>query len=149
MIPENRVRELMLEAISEAEKSAPEDRGTHPRVGAVLADSAGKLLERAHRGESGQGDHAEFLLLTKAKQKGVALKDASIFVTLEPCTARGPGKIPCTERILESGISTVYIGMLDPNPQICGRGETLLRYRITVERFPGDLQAVSKPGTGL
>jgi pyrimidine deaminase RibD-like protein/SAM-dependent methyltransferase len=139
MIPEHRVRELMLEAISEAGKSAPEDHGIHPRVGAVLADANGNTLDRANRGELGRGDHAEYLLLQKAKEKGWALNDASIFVTLEPCTARGPGKVPCTQRILDSGISTVYIGMLDPNPQICGRGETLLRYSITVERFPGEL----------
>jgi pyrimidine deaminase RibD-like protein len=139
MIPESRVRELMQEAISEAERSTPEDSGIHPRVGAVLADSNGSILERAHRGESGRGEHAEFLLLTKAKANNRALRDASIFVTLEPCTARGPGKVACTQRILDSEVSTVYIGMLDPNPQICGRGETFLRYKIAVERFPGEL----------
>ena len=29
--------------------------------------------------------------------------------------------------------------MLDPNPVICGRGETYLRSKLSVERFPGDL----------
>ncbi len=139
MIHAERIRELMLEAIAEAEQSAPEDYGIHPKVGAVLADEHGQIISRAHRGESGRGDHAEFLVLQKAESLAPDLARSALFVTLEPCTARGPGKIPCTQRILDSRIPTIYIGMLDPNPQICGRGETFLRWNLIVERFPSEL----------
>jgi pyrimidine deaminase RibD-like protein/SAM-dependent methyltransferase len=129
----------MIEAINEARKSSAEDAGIHPHVGAVLADSNGTVLGRAHRGMAGRGDHAEYLLLKKAKEQDVDTTKTMLFVTLEPCTARGPDKTPCVEHILNSGVPRVYIGMLDPNPQICGRGETRLRYSLNVERFPHEL----------
>jgi pyrimidine deaminase RibD-like protein/SAM-dependent methyltransferase len=140
MYDQKRALELMAEAIKEAAASVPEDYGAHPKVGAILADSEGKIIARSHRGETGKGDHAEFILLTKASETGYDLSKAVLFVTLEPCTGRGPGKRPCAERIVESGISRVHFGMLDPNPQICGRGETLLRFHgLDVERFPSNL----------
>lgn len=140
MITEERKRLLMLEAIDQAKRSIAEDKGAHPKVGVVLADQDGNILASAYRGESGRGDHAEFLVLNKAKALGHDLNGTVLFVTLEPCTTRGPGKQACADRIRQSGVSQVYIGMLDPNPQILGRGETWLRWcKLDVDRFPGDL----------
>jgi len=140
MIQADRARELMRLAIDEAKKSIVEDKGVHPYVGAVVAGGDGQVIATAHRGETGSGRHAEFTVLSKTAEAQVDLADAELFVTLEPCTARGPGKTPCAQRIAESGIRRVHIGMLDPNPQILGRGETDLRWkRIDVERFPNEL----------
>lgn len=140
MIPEPRTKELMRLAIAEAGKSIVEDHGVHPFVGAVIADGDGQVIASAYRGETGSGRHAEFIVLSKVEKINANLTEAELFVTLEPCTARGPGKIPCAERIVGSGIRRVHIGMLDPNPQILGRGETALRWKgIDVERFPSDL----------
>ena len=138
-MPDARVVEsLMRAAIKESKKSKAEDMGVHPKVGAIIANQDGKILQRAHRGEE-PGCHAEFLCLKKAKEARQNLEDCIFFVTLEPCTARGPGKKPCSKHIIQSGIKKVYIGMLDPNPAICGRGETRLRYDVDVERFPSNL----------
>ena len=140
-MPDDKViRCLMSEAIEEAKKSKPEDQGVHPKVGAIVADGEGNILQRAHRGEQ-LGCHAEYLCLSKAIEAGQDLKDCVFLVTLEPCTARGSGKKACSTHIIESGIEKVYIGMLDPNPGICGRGETRLRYyyHLEVERFPSNL----------
>jgi len=140
LIQPDKAESLMRLAISEAKKSTAEDKGIHPFVGAVLADGNGQVIATAHRDEIGSGRHAEFIVLEKAATKKENLKDAELFVTLEPCTGRGPGKTPCAQRIKESGIHRVYIGMLDPNPQILGRGETYLRWSgIDVERFPNKL----------
>lgn len=130
-----KIKELMLEAVEEAKKSKSEDEGIHPKVGAILADRDLNILHRAYRGEKA-GCHAEYLCIKKAKEARKDLNDCMLFVTLEPCTARGPGKEACTKHILESGIKKVFIGMLDPNPAICGRGETRLRFDLDVERFP-------------
>ena len=81
-----------------------EDLGVHPYVGAVIADGDGQTIATAHRGETGAGRHAEFIALSKARDTKANLHDAELFVTLEPWTARGPGKIPCTQRIKDSGI---------------------------------------------
>lgn len=130
---------LMREAIEEAKKSKSEDHRPHPKVGAILADEAGKILYRSHRGEDNSGGHAEFHILSKAAKDGTSLNQATLFVTLEPCTRRGEKKVPCAIRVAESGIKKIFIGTLDPNFHITGRGEMYLSYQMEVERFPGKL----------
>jgi len=131
---------LMKETVKEALKSKSEDGRVHPKVGAILVNPKGKILHRAHRGEK-KGSHAEYVLLEKARQAGTNLKKAILFASLEPCTQRSPEKIPCVKRVIESGIPTIYIGTLDPNPNINGKGETYLIYEgRVVERFTYEYQ---------
>src|SRR3954447_10194696 len=94
-------RTFMREAIKEIRQSKPEHVGkADPMVGAVLVDRTGKIIGRAHRGKYGTGDHGEFTLLEKA---GVRIPpDAVLYVTLEPCTKRGPRKTPCADRVIAS-----------------------------------------------
>ena len=85
-------------------------------------------LERAHKR---CGDlHAErnaFASLTEPAQ------GATLYVTLEPCCHRGRTP-PCTEAILQHGISRVVIGSRDPNPLVTGKGAALLRqHGVAVE----------------
>src|SRR2546421_5513509 len=109
-------RKFMREASKEMLQSKPEHAGkADPMVGAVLVDRAGKIIGRAHRGKYGTGDHGEFTLLEKAGVR--APSDAVLYVTLEPCTKRGPRKTPCADRIIASGIKHVVIGIKDPNPE--------------------------------
>lgn len=129
------ISHLMQETIEESKRSQSEDQGVHPKVGAIIADPNGNILQRAHRGEE-PGCHAEFLCLNKAKEAGQNLDGCILFVTLEPCTARGPDKKACTTHIINSGIKKIYIGLTDPNPAICGRGQTRLQYHLDVEHFP-------------
>jgi pyrimidine deaminase RibD-like protein len=131
---------LMREALAEAHKSQVEDSRPHPLVGAIVTDDEGNVLLRAHRGENGSGGHAEFLIFEKAQNEQVDLNGKTLFVTLEPCTRRGLGKIPCAVRVGNSGIKRVFIGTIDPNPSICGRGELYLMMQgLEVERFPFSL----------
>ena len=53
-------------------------------------------------------------------------KDATIYVTLEPCCHYGKTP-PCTDAIIESGIKKVVIGSSDPNPLVSGKGVEILR----------------------
>ena len=46
---------------------------------------------------------------------------AVVYSTLEPCTLRG-NQTPCCLRLLDRNVSEVVIGILDPNPDIRGRG---------------------------
>lgn len=124
-------------AVAEAKLSVAEDESPRPKVGALLVDPAtGEVVLAAHRGEIA-GSHAEFCLFSKARQRGIATEGLVLFTTLEPCTTRGVGKTPCVEHVLAAKVSRVFIGTLDPNPMVTGRGETRLSLQdVPVLRFP-------------
>ena len=135
--------ELMQLAIETSKKSKAEDSRTHPLVGAVLADDSGNVIATSFRGEGNNGGHAEYNLLNKVEHGLTNPESCHLFVTLEPCTSRGHGKIPCAQRIVNTSIGNIYIGMLDPNIVICGKGELFLRRNCkSVERFPNKLVRV-------
>ncbi len=118
--------QFMRLALEQAKKCVAEERADPPpKVGAVLVKD-GRVLGEAFRGELGSGEHAEFSLLGK-KLKDAALAGATLYVTLEPCTARNPPKSPCAQHIIDRKIARVVIGALDPNREILGTGVFALR----------------------
>jgi len=127
-------------ALDEMRKSRSEHHDKHdPLVGAVLVSSRGDVLGTAHRGALRVGDHAEFTLLER-ELGAKNLEGATLYVTLEPCTVREPPKVPCANRIVAARIKRVFIGMLDPNPDIQGHGVThLQRNGVEVDFFDLDL----------
>ncbi len=99
----------------------------NPMVGAVLVGDDGTVLgEGWHR--SYGGPHAEAHAIRKAEtQHGPeALRSATLYVNLEPCTHHGKTP-PCTDLILEKGIPRLVVGMIDPFPAVKGRGIRRMR----------------------
>lgn len=93
----------------------------NPLVGALVVKGKKIIAEGYHR-KAGLA-HAEVIALDKAGGKA---KGALLYVTLEPCAHFGRTP-PCVDRIIQSGIKKVIVGMLDPNPLNNGRGIALLR----------------------
>jgi len=100
----------------------------NPMVGAVVV-KRGRIIGRGFHEKCGR-DHAEIVALDDA---GPGARGATLYVTLEPCAHFGRTP-PCVDRIIQSGIKKVIIGMVDPNPLNNGRGIQILRnHKITVE----------------
>ena len=96
-------------------------------VGALLVGPDGTVLgEGAHRTHG--GPHAEARAIQSAEQRHGpdALRDATLYVNLEPCSHHGKTP-PCTNLIIEKGIPRVVVGTIDPFPQAQGRGIRQLR----------------------
>jgi diaminohydroxyphosphoribosylaminopyrimidine deaminase/5-amino-6-(5-phosphoribosylamino)uracil reductase len=93
----------------------------NPMVGAVIVKD-GKVVGKGYHKAAGEA-HAEVNAIDDA---GALAKNATLYVTLEPCnhTGRTP---PCTEKIIASGIHRVVSAMNDPNPGIKGGGLDYLK----------------------
>ncbi len=110
----------------------------NPPVGAVIVRE-GHLLGEGWHEKAGE-PHAERRALADARARGngEALRGATIYVTLEPCSSYGRTP-PCTEAILEAGLARVVYGAVDPDERHRGRADALLR-AAGVEVCPGVLR---------
>src|SRR5580765_5134522 len=90
----------------------------NPMVGAVLVKN-GKIIGQGWHRRAGE-PHAEIDALRDAQNKGNDPKDATLYVTLEPCSTRGRTP-PCTGAIVAAGIKRVVAAAIDPNPVHVGR----------------------------
>lgn len=96
----------------------------NPLVGAVLVKNERIIGEGYH--EYYGGLHAERSALQDCIRRGESPRGAEIYVTLEPCCHHGK-QPPCTDALIEAGVSQVCIGSADPNPAAAGKGPAILR----------------------
>jgi len=113
-------REYMARAIQLAKKGLYTTQ-PNPRVGCVLVKQ-GNIVGEGFHYRAGEG-HAEVNALRAA---GDEAKGATAYVTLEPCSHYGRTP-PCSEALINAGVTRVVAAMVDPNPQVAGRGMTMLR----------------------
>ncbi len=93
----------------------------NPLVGAVVVKND-EIVGKGYHKRSGE-PHAETNAL---KACGNKAKNATLYVNLEPCCHHGKTP-PCTDIIIKSGIKKLVCAALDPNPQVNGRGISILR----------------------
>jgi diaminohydroxyphosphoribosylaminopyrimidine deaminase / 5-amino-6-(5-phosphoribosylamino)uracil reductase len=116
--------------LARALELAERGRGTtrpNPVVGAVVVSDGEVVGEGWH--ERKGGPHAEVVALAAA---GDGAKDATLYVTMEPCTHHGDTP-PCTTAVLDAGIYRVVAGSLDPNAKAGGGLELLRKAGVDVE----------------
>ncbi len=92
----------------------------NPLVGAVVLKD-GTVVGEGFHNKFG-GPHAEVIALQAA---GEQARGATLYVTLEPCCHFGKTP-PCTDAIISAGIQRVVCAMVDPFPQVSGRGVKIL-----------------------
>ena len=103
----------------------------NPLVGAVIVRD-GRIIGEGYHHKYGEL-HAERDALKNCYQNGENPNGATIFVTLEPCCHFGK-QPPCTQALVEAGISRVIVGSRDPNPLVHGKGNVFLReHGVSVE----------------
>ena len=95
----------------------------NPPVGAVLVDAAHRFLAVGAHLDYGHS-HAEVNVFDKLLQ-GASLKNATLYVTLEPCSHNG--KTPaCATMLLGRSLRKIVVASLDPNPLVNGQGRKIL-----------------------
>ena len=104
-------------------KNACCNAAPNPMVGAVIVHN-GIIIGEGYHIRCGE-PHAEVNAIRSVKTESL-LKEATIYVSLEPCSHYGKTP-PCADLIIEKGIPEVVIGCMDPFSMVAGRGIEKLR----------------------
>jgi diaminohydroxyphosphoribosylaminopyrimidine deaminase / 5-amino-6-(5-phosphoribosylamino)uracil reductase len=107
-------------ALQALHSSAP-----NPHVGCAFITDINHQIVTGHTQPPGHA-HAEVMALRDAAAKGLSVKGATAYVTLEPCSHHGRTP-PCCNALITAGIAKVVIAILDPNPLVSGRGVQMLQ----------------------
>ena len=116
----NDKEKYMARALELAKKGAGHTK-QNPMVGCVVVKE-GRIVAEGYHEKYGEF-HAERNALTRCTED---VTGAEMYVTLEPCCHHGKTP-PCTDIIMERGIKKVYVGSMDPNPLVGGKGVSILR----------------------
>lgn len=120
-------QDYMKRALELAKKGAGHT-SPNPMVGCVVVKD-GRIVTEGYHERYGEF-HAERNALTRCEED---LTGAEMYVTLEPCCHQG-NTPPCTDIIIERRIGKVYVGSMDPNPKVAGKGVKILQeHGIEVE----------------
>lgn len=121
--PEDYMRQVLALARKGEGRVSP-----NPMVGCLVVKDGTVIASGYH--EQYGGFHAERNALRNCREN---TEGAELYVNLEPCCHYGKTP-PCTEIIIEKKIKKVYVGCLDSNPKVAGKGVEILReHGISVE----------------
>ena len=105
----------------------------NPMVGAVIVATRPSdirhqpsIIGEGYHVRCGEG-HAEVNAFASVSREDESLlKDATIYVSLEPCAHYGKTP-PCAELISRKGVKRVVVGCIDPLAKVQGRGVQMIR----------------------
>jgi diaminohydroxyphosphoribosylaminopyrimidine deaminase/5-amino-6-(5-phosphoribosylamino)uracil reductase len=111
-------------ALTEARKGVGRT-APNPPVGAVVVANGVLLGSGWHHAAGRPHAEREALAEAQAKHGREALRGATVYVTLEPCSTHGRTP-PCTQGLIEAGVARVVYACTDPNPDHAGRADAVL-----------------------
>ena len=101
----------------------------NPMVGAVIVvgnAASSRIIGEGYHVRCGEG-HAEVNAFASVrKEDEPLLKEATIYVSLEPCSHYGKTP-PCADLIIKKGVRRVVVGCIDEFAKVQGRGIQKLR----------------------
>ncbi|NKB87905.1 MAG: bifunctional diaminohydroxyphosphoribosylaminopyrimidine deaminase/5-amino-6-(5-phosphoribosylamino)uracil reductase RibD [Acidobacteria bacterium] len=109
---EQRLRECLDLAATAKGQTSP-----NPMVGALVVTRDGTVVGRGYHRRCGE-PHAERHALEQAGQQA---RDATLYVNVEPCCHQGQTP-PCTDAVIEAGVTRVVACHVDPDERVAGRG---------------------------
>jgi diaminohydroxyphosphoribosylaminopyrimidine deaminase/5-amino-6-(5-phosphoribosylamino)uracil reductase len=125
-----------LERALELATAADERAYPKPTVGAVVVGPGGAIAGEGATEAGRSGRHGERVALEAA---GDRARGARLYVTMEPCAHHGSTP-PCTDAVIDAGVTHVVVGQRDPNPHVAGEGVEKLRAAgVQVELADGEL----------
>ena len=104
----------------------------NPMVGAVivhpfLSEGDGcRLIGEGYHVRCGEGQAEVNAFASVRPEDEPLLRDATIYVSLEPCSHWGKTP-PCADLIIRKGVRRVVVGCIDPFAEVQGRGVQRLR----------------------
>lgn len=115
-------------------------------VGALLTTPDGKILSTGYSRELPGNTHAEQCCFDKLTAAGQIIPaDVILYTTMEPCSERLSGNVPCVQRVLDAGIKTVYVGVEEPVFFVVNTGrEQLAKGGVNVVKVVGLEQEIGE-----
>lgn len=109
----------------------------NPLVGCVIVDDCHRFLASGYHHRYGEA-HAEIDAM--AKLTDGELKNATLYVTLEPCAHHGKTG-SCAKKIATLPLKKVVYGLTDPNPLVSGQGAAIIAAaNISIHEYMGPLK---------
>ncbi|KAJ2890377.1 hypothetical protein GGI21_001717 [Coemansia aciculifera] len=107
-------------------------------TGVLVVAGTTMLIGEGYTGENAHAQHQEHAAeraIEKARRSKQAhlLRSSTMYTTMEPCSSTRVSKVPCTTHIINAGITTVVIGVKEPESFVNCKGvETLCAAGINV-----------------
>ena len=114
--------EIYMKRCIDLAKNAVGHTYPNPLVGSVIVHN-GLIIGEGFHQKAGE-NHAEINAVNSVKNKAL-LKEATIYVSLEPCSHFGKTP-PCANKIIETGFKKVVIGTLDSHEKVNGKGKKMI-----------------------
>ena len=127
-------------------KNGQHNAKPNPMVGAVIVSADGRIIGEGYHVRCGEG-HAEVNAFASVRlEDEVLLPEATIYVSLEPCSHYGKTP-PCADLIIKKGVRRVVVGCIDEFAEVQGRGIKKLReagIQVEVGVLEAECQALNR-----